>query len=599
MASVDRIILCGGCPAPARPKPDETVELNLAKPSGNVALEITDLSRKLAAEVPDILTDLVEVATYVYCADQAVTRGGDGTLAYGRNWRRSFHFHVPVRNPSFWSSREVTRALQDTLSFLSDDEYDFHFVLHTNPPQMQQYLKFNGGQAQGSEIDEVILFPGGLDSLGGAVEEAVVGKRKVALVSHRSNPKIHSRQKRLVTELASFCNANRPLHVPEWVHKKDEALEREHTQRSRTFLYAALATAVAVVFNLKRIRFYENGTVSLNLPISEQVIGARATRTTHPQVLNGFANLLSLLVQEPFRVENPFLWITKTEAVNLIGNHGCGNLIKDTVSCMHTRDLTIQYTHCGSCSQCISRRFATLASRFAELDPAEMYKVDLLLGERKLGVDLTLVESFIRNASDVRSMNDVQLIERYGEISRVLRHVQPLSADQVAEGIIQLYRKHADEVSRVMDCGMSANATAIREGRLPTTCAIILSLPKQYRSDISGSQAPTETAVVQSVVAAAASSLAADPESTPQSDKRPRVARSIGSPAAVKAALAYMQERGWGYTQFATQMDTTDRTVRNFLKTGKMRRSSFETMAARMGLTTEQLLRGELLKKTL
>ena len=65
MASVDRIILCGGSPAPARPKPDETVELNLAKPSGNVALEITDLSRKLAAEVPDILTDLVEVATYV------------------------------------------------------------------------------------------------------------------------------------------------------------------------------------------------------------------------------------------------------------------------------------------------------------------------------------------------------------------------------------------------------------------------------------------------------------------------------------------------------------------------------------------------------
>lgn len=380
VAAAERTILCGGCPAPSGARRDGTIELNLAGPSHNVNLEITDISRRLASEVPDVLTDLVEIATYVYCADQVATRGGDGALAYGSNWRRRFNFNIPVRQPSFWSSNEVTACLQDTLSFLSEDEYTFRFIQHANPVQMQQYLKFDGGQAQGAELDEVMLFSGGLDSLGGAVSEALIEKRRVALVSHRSNPKIHSRQKRLVAEFGSRCQLNRPLHIPVWVHK-DKALGREYTQRSRTFLYAALAAAVAIVFNLRRIRFYENGTVSLNLPISEQVIGARATRTTHPQGLNGFANLFSLLVQEPFCVENPFLWMTKTEVVNLIGDNGCGDLIKHTVSCMHTRDLTTLHTHCGSCSQCISRRFATLASRYADLDPSQMYKVDLLTGD--------------------------------------------------------------------------------------------------------------------------------------------------------------------------------------------------------------------------
>lgn len=95
--------------------------------------------------------------------------------------------------------------------------------------------------------------------------------------------------------------------------------------------------------------------------------------------------------------------------------------------------------------------------------------------------------------------------------------------------------------------------------------------------------------------------VATEPAVTPQLGvpaATVRVPRSAGSPQAVRAVLSYMQERGLGITQFANQVDTTDRTVRNFLKHGKMRRSSFETMATRMGLTTEQLLRGELPRKT-
>src|SRR5262249_8930861 len=153
-----------------------------------------------------------------------------------------------------------------------------------------------------------------------------------------------------------------------------------------------------------RIRFFENGVVSLNLPISEQVVGARATRTTHPQVLDGFATLFSLLIEETFTVDNPFLWMTKTEVVNLVGDAGCAGLIADSVSSTHTQEQTAESPHCGRCAQCISRKFATLASRVGDLDPSSLYRLDLLTAPRTADKDRTLVESFIRRATEIGSM---------------------------------------------------------------------------------------------------------------------------------------------------------------------------------------------------
>ena len=71
-----------------------------------------------------------------------------------------------------------------------------------------------------------------------------------------------------------------------------------------------------------------------------------------------------------------------------------------------------------------------------------------------------------------------------------------------------------------------------------------------------------------------------------------RIQRSLGSGAAVQAARDYMAARGLTATQFGNQFQTTDRTLRHFLKTGKMRRANFEAMAASIGVTVEQLLAG-------
>ena len=62
---------------------------------------------------------------------------------------------------------------------------------------------------------------------------------------------------------------------------------------------------------------------------------------------------------------------------------------------------------------------------------------------------------------------------------------------------------------------------------------------------------------------------------------------------AVDAVHSYIEGKALTFTQFGNQFQTSDRTLRRFLKTGKMRRVTFEAMAKSMGVTAEQLLRGE------
>jgi 7-cyano-7-deazaguanine synthase in queuosine biosynthesis len=488
--SDERVILCGGLVAPAGGPKKGTVALHLWGRHANVTLKISDISEKMAANIPPVLVDLLEIATYVYCADQATTRGGGNATNYGAKWRRRFQFHIPVRKPDVWSSNPVLTALRDTLGFLSDDEYEFTFKELSDAPPVSQYLDFGAGGATGFKPEEVILFSGGIDSLGGAVQEAASGKRTLALVSHRSSPKIAKRQKELLEDLGKHC-PKKPFHVPVWIYK-EKALGREFTQRTRSFLYASLAAVVARIFDLWGIRFYENGVVSINLPISPQVVGGRATRTTHPQVLNGFSEIFTALFQKRFAVENPFLWMTKAQVVRSIRDAGCGDLIKYTVSCTHVWQMTTLKTHCGVCSQCIDRRVATLSAGCQDQeDPEEMYAVDLLRGERKRGESRTMLESYVRTATRVKDMSDMTFFSEFGEVHRVTQHIRGLGVDDAASRILDLYKRHATEVRDVITKGIQEHAQDISDGKIPRSCLLILALPDEYKKPDTYEEAPT------------------------------------------------------------------------------------------------------------
>ncbi len=318
--------------------------------------------------------------------------------------------------------------------------------------------------------ERVVLFSGGLDSLGGAVQEIVVEGRPVALVFHQATTKLINRHRTLHQMLDGRAKGPKPLHVTVRINKA-KRLNHEYTQRSRSFLYASLAAAVARMCGLHAIRFYENGTVSLNLPIAREVVGAKATRTTHPRVLAGFSQLFSLLTEMAFVVDNGFLWKTKEDVIRAIVDAECGGMIEWSTSCAHTWEMTLANPHCGKCSQCIDRRFAILAAGAANFERACSYGVDLLKGPREKGEPRTMLASYVELAQQVATMSELDFFMRFGEVARIVRHLGG-AADQNGRKVYELYRRHAATIGRVIDQGLAQCASQIRARSLPERCLL-------------------------------------------------------------------------------------------------------------------------------
>jgi hypothetical protein len=266
----------------------------------------------------------------------------------------------------------------------------------------------------------------------------------------------------------------------------------EHTQRTRSFLFGAFGVLFAHMIGLPRLRFYENGVVSLNLPLSAQVVGARASRTTHPGVLAGLGRLFSALLGRRFEVENPFLWDTKTDVVRRIAAAGCGDLIRLSTSCGHTWERTARHTHCGVCSQCIDRRFAVLAADQGSNDPADAYAVDLLTGPRRPGEPKTMLAAYLELANRVERMGEADFRTQFGELVRALPHLK-LPPSVGASRVYALYRSHARQVTGAIDAAIAANAVAIRRQELPRNCLLRLVVdapPQGEEADPVGGRAP-------------------------------------------------------------------------------------------------------------
>lgn len=468
----ESVILCGGVGG-ADPSPAGALRLSIYGPRPNIHFRLEELRRDLWREIPPELRDLLDLAAYVYTADQAVERAGGGRAdgdQIGDGWRRSFRFRVPVRLPGLWASGPARQALIDVLSFLSEDTYEFEFTRLAGDPSLDGFLDFAATPYDG-RIDEVVMFSGGLDSLAGAVVESVVGERRALLVNHRSNEKLTPRHADLLRGLADRA-AGRTLHYPVRMNKSKE-LGREHTQRTRSFLFASFGALFAHMIGLPRLRFYENGVVSLNLPPSAQVVGARASRTTHPRVLDGFGRLFTAVLGVDFRVENPFLWDTKADVVGRIAAARCAHLIGLSTSCGHTWARTARHPHCGVCSQCLDRRFAVLAAAQEGNDPGCGYAVDLLTGPRRPGEPRTMLAAYLDLANTLERMSEEQFVREFGELNRVLPYLN-LPVSTGAGQAFDLYRRHARGVTEVLDRAIATRAREIRRGELPRNCLLRL-----------------------------------------------------------------------------------------------------------------------------
>jgi hypothetical protein len=226
------------------------------------SLRIDYISRTMLGNVPDLLIDLLEVAAYVYCADQRLGRGSAQLTNFGGNWRRSLRLSIPVRQLDVWQNPDIQEILADTLGFLSNDSYEFDFRKAEASVQPRK-MYFPDLIDASAERDEVALFSGGVDSFAGAVHDIVTLGKSVTLVGHYSSTKVRAVQENLIAGLKQRGFDRRISYIPVWVSNENERA-REFTQRTRSFLFSCLGLVVARMSSQDRFRFYENGVVSID-----------------------------------------------------------------------------------------------------------------------------------------------------------------------------------------------------------------------------------------------------------------------------------------------------------------------------------------------
>ncbi|MFE4108463.1 PD-(D/E)XK nuclease domain-containing protein [Almyronema epifaneia] len=483
-----RLFLCGEAVVPADDplrencKVIELCTYTIPGKEANVNLRLEDLAKVFEKHLTSRLKDLLEIAAYIFSADCSTSRGRgwiDGNTT--ESWGRDFQFIIPVRDLDFWQNPEVQQLLSQILRFLSDDKYTLNFQRLTIDQPEQLYLEFDDKKEDWPfyGIDRVLMFSGGLDSLAGAIETAT-NTDKLVLVSHRSVTTMNKRLRNLVGKLRQTFTNVQLLHIPVWVNK-DKNLGREATQRTRSFLFSALGAVVAESVQAGGVSFFENGIVSLNLPVADEVVRARASRTTHPYVLDLFSKLYSLVTEREFVVDNPYLFKTKAEVINTIASNNGSHLISQTCSCAHQMYKSKNQLHCGTCSQCIDRRIAIISAQQENNDPEIDYVSNVFSGERKDGYEKNMAVNYVRHAFELSRMSDEDIAIRFNrELSRAVRHFPKRS--EIAQKLIEMHRRHGDFVKEVVEKKLHENITQLIEGSLEKSSMLSMVFGQQHQT---------------------------------------------------------------------------------------------------------------------
>ena len=442
------------------------------------------LEMRVVAPIPDRLLDFLEIAATVFAADGAVRRGGDTRPGFGEGWRRTFDFSIAVRDPEFWNRMHVIQALRETVSFLTEDDAFFSFTRSQAPSGSERYFDLAEPENPDFAVESVLLFSGGLDSLTGAVETLDETTGRVALVTHLSAPKRMSHQTDLVEALQRLY-PDRILWLPVLARRKGGKRSREMTQRSRSLLFAALGVVAARMLGARRLRFFENGVTSHNLPISSQIVGTMATRTTHPHSLRLLDGLAALVSDRRVSIENPYQWMTKTEVLTRLAELGGRDLIGRSVSCSAVWKRSKDEPHCGSCSQCVDRRFAIVAAGLTDHDPAAGYGTDVMVGPRETEQSRILALDWVRHAVGFESIDPKAFMGRFGsELMRIVKGLPPPAATEAARRTIDMHRRHGISVRSALAVAIQNHSEDLAHQRLPATSLIRMFLGESELGDV-------------------------------------------------------------------------------------------------------------------
>lgn len=368
--------------------------------------------------VPSKLFDVLVFAGIVYSVDRLVSR-----KQYSINGlTREFKLSLPTSNTSTWV--ESKNLLEEMLSFMTGDLWYINFI------QANEYkMPICHKEFDMSNVSSVTLFSGGMDSLIGAIDIAEITEGKTFLASHYDStmggPK--GDQDRVFGMLDQsypnrFLRFKSPVRIQPCRQKKSEL-----SSRSRSLMFFAIASIVAESIG-KPFYVPENGSVSLNYPLSPSRRSACSTRTTHPIMVHQFNKLMKSLGLKTLAI-NPYEFKTKGEMVQACKNKSILiSIIPHSNSCGKRSQHQFMFdnnsaTHCGRCMPCMYRKASMLNYKDST---SYGIKLTTLYASRKgkLSNDFFAMLNFLSKPLTREEIKDELLLQGMGILENLNQYVE-------------------------------------------------------------------------------------------------------------------------------------------------------------------------------
>lgn len=306
-----------------------------------------------------------------------------------------------------------------------------------------------------SEFNSVALLSGGLDAMAGASQEL---NNNTLYVTYATNdPEVSKAKKTFDVIKKSSPNSEHVI-----VEKKQFAIKKHSTQRTRSLIFLGSALLYADYYKVPIIKIYENGIMSLN-PTFE--FRRKVTKTTHPRTLFYINDILKT-VGINITVINPFCFMTKAEVIDLIPNEWI-DLLKNSKTCskmpgskgFQNREKS-GVCHCGICTACILRQISICSSLKNSLDCKyilpynissydEIVKYEKLNGVQKSGkiVENISLYKFIEKKSLLQYYSEFKTRIDNGTIFSYLELSPKILSDKSDyESYIKMLSKFSDEI---------------------------------------------------------------------------------------------------------------------------------------------------------
>lgn len=300
--------------------------------------------------------DLMEVARTVHEIDRRMPR------RISTDRVRQIKLHMDLRAPQRWSGPAIT-AIVDLLAIMGNVEWSFSFGRRRMGANQLDALedapRGEGPLLEPQRLNRAVLFSGGLDSTSG-IASLRENAAKAVLISYYTGNL--ARQQEIAKRLG-FPHLVQ-IQAP-WSRDGGAHVGGQFWYRS--FLYLAIAAAVADSADISTLMQFENGPLALAIPPAPIY---RMTRHAHPAMHRAAEALFKGILGREMRILNPFLLSTKREAVAhlrraLTAPGELGEVVSQTETCWHLKSRRIVGkaekrvgVPCGACIPCIVRHAA-------------------------------------------------------------------------------------------------------------------------------------------------------------------------------------------------------------------------------------------------